>query len=116
MSKQKQKGTAAETAVVRYMKQFGWNVERRALTGSADMGDITGTPVVIEVKNHKIMNLAEWVDEAIVEAKNAMVAVGVVWHKRRGKGSPGDWYVTMTGHAFLTLLDAAEAADGDDIG
>ena len=25
MSKQKQKGTAAETAVVRYMKQFGWD-------------------------------------------------------------------------------------------
>ena len=116
MSRQKQKGTAAETAVVRYMKQFGWNVERRALTGSADMGDITGIPVVIEVKNHKIMKLAEWVDEAIVEAKNAMVAVGVVWHKRKGKGSPGDWYVTMTGHSFLTLLDAAEAADGDDIG
>ena len=116
MSKSKQKGTAAETAVVRYINQFGWNTERRALTGSADMGDITGVPVVIEVKNHRVMKLAEWVDEAKVEAANAQVGVGVVWHKRRGKGSPGEWYVTMTGHAFLWLLDAAEAADGDEIG
>jgi hypothetical protein len=57
MSKSKQKGTMAETAVVQYLKQFWPNVERRALQGSKDTGDIAGIPnVVIEIKNHKNYN------------------------------------------------------------
>ena len=40
MSKSKQKGTFAETAIVEYLKQFWSNVERRALSGSNDKGDI----------------------------------------------------------------------------
>ena len=43
MSKSKQKGTSAETAVVNYLKDK-WKIpaERRALTGALDKGDISG--------------------------------------------------------------------------
>ena len=52
MSRSKDIGTRAEAAVVRYLCANGWaNAERRALRGSADWGDVTGTPgLVWEVK------------------------------------------------------------------
>lgn len=103
----KQKGTAAETAVVQYLQNCGFeNAERRALSGKHDKGDIANMPVVIEVKNQKELKLAQWIKEALAEAENASLDVGVVWHKRVGKASPRDWYVTMNGNAFVELLMA----------
>lgn len=107
MSASKQRGTRWETAIVRYLVAEGFPaVERRALTGSADKGDVAGLPVVVEAKNCKTAALAGWVDEATVEAANAGVDVGVVWHHRRGKASPGEGFVTMSGEAFVRLLRA----------
>jgi hypothetical protein len=106
VSRNKAKGTRAESAVVDYLRRLHWpHAERRALQGAKDRGDIAGVyDVVIEVKDHAALALAEWVDEATVEGVNADCTVAVVWHKRRGKGSPGDWYVTMTGATFAELL------------
>jgi hypothetical protein len=112
MSKSKAKGTAAETAVVEYLKEWFPRCERRTTSGSNDRGDINLGPsylrnqvdVVIEVKNHRVMALPEWIKEANVEAFNANVDIGVVWHKRVGKGSPADWYVTMDGATFTDIL------------
>jgi hypothetical protein len=127
VSAARKKGTAAETAVVRFLQANGYpHCERRALAGSHDRGDVAGIPgLVIEVKAAARMELAAWLDEAKLEATPVRpVAVlgpdgrdsgktiwqeihdlGLVWHKRRGKGSPGDWYVTMDGWAFLALLE-----------
>lgn len=106
MSASKRKGTAAETAVVNYLQSWGYNqCERRALQGTLDRGDIAGIPgLVIEVKDHARMDLAAWVDEAEVEKRNDGGSAGVVWHKRRGRGDVGDWYVTMTGRQFIDFL------------
>ena len=105
MSASRAKGTRAESAVVAYLQQWNPNVERRALTGSNDKGDIAGlVGVVIEVKDHKAISLAQFVDEAEAEGYNANARVTAAWIKRRGKGSPGDWYVAMTGLQFVTLL------------
>lgn len=106
MSRQKQKGTAAETAVVRYLQCNGYpDVERRTLSGVHDRGDIAGLrSLVIEVKDHGRMDLAGWVEEAETERVNAGATHAAVWHKRRGKGDPADWYVTMRGEQFLRLL------------
>ena len=51
MSRSKAKGTAAETAVVRFLRAVGFTqAERRTLGGTQDRGDIAGVPgVVIEV-------------------------------------------------------------------
>lgn len=106
MSKSKAKGTQAESAIANTLRANGFpHVERRALSGVNDKGDITGIPgVVIEIKNVATMKLAEWVDETEVERGNADADVAACWHKRKGKGDPLDWYVTMTGAQFVALL------------
>jgi len=115
------KGPLAEAQVVACLQEHGFTgAERRVMGGRNDRGDIAGIPgVVIEVKNCAEMKLAAWVDEARVEASQLLVApfsrrrfdfddehsdLALVWHKRRGKGDPLDWYVTMTGRDFLVLL------------
>ncbi len=100
------KGTTAETAVARYLQQFTPFAERRAKSGAKDRGDIAGVlGAVIEVKNcPKRMRLSEWIGEALVEMKNAGASLGLVWHKRAGKSSPADWYVTLPGDQAVQLL------------
>lgn len=106
MSRERAKGTAAETAVVNYLRTDGFpHAERRAGAGRLDRGDITGIiGVVIEVKAHARMELAAWVDETRRETANARADYGAVWHKRRGKGNPADWFVTLDGATFARLL------------
>jgi hypothetical protein len=103
----KQKGTAWETAVVRYLDASGLPARRKALAGSQDEGDIEvpSVPgVVIEAKNCKGQSLAQWVDEVTAEAANAKAVVGAVWHHRRNYASPGKGYVTLSGEHFTGLL------------
>jgi hypothetical protein len=109
MSKAKQKGTAAETAVVQWLKTEGWlYAERRALQGNLDKGDINmGAPVVIEVKDHKTITLSEWLKELKVEMFNAKVDVGCVLAKKRGTTNVGDWYAVMPASVFAHLLKEA---------
>jgi Holliday junction resolvase-like predicted endonuclease len=109
VSRNRAKGTAAETAVVAYLRDQGaTQVERRALAGALDRGDIAGLPgVCVEVKNHQHISLAEFVDEAVAEGVNAGADVALAWIKRRGKGSPADWFVAMTGAQAVALLRAA---------
>lgn len=108
MSASKAKGTAFETALVRYLIDEGFPVERRALSGSSDKGDIAGLPGwAIEVKNCKTTALAAWVDEADAEGVNAAAPYGgVVWHHRRGRAHPSQAFVTMSGATFVRLLRA----------
>jgi hypothetical protein len=120
VSRSKAKGTAAETAVVRFLRTAGFTqAERRTLSGAQDRGDIAGVPgVVIEVKNCARQELPAWVVEAELERDNDRAGLGVVWHKRRGKADPGDWFVTMSGTQFAALLCEyqgmpAPAKDGD---
>ena len=117
MSASKRKGTAAETAIVNYLRAMGFvHVERRALNGTADRGDIAGIPgVVIEAKNCARQELAAWVQEAETERDNDHASLGAVWHKRRGKGHPADWFVTMTGAQFVTLLRELQGLPALDI-
>ena len=98
--------TAAETAVVRFLRAVGFTqAERRTLGGTQDRGDIAGVPgVVIEVKNCARQELPAWVAEAELERDNDRATLGVVWHKRRGKADPADWFVTMSGNQFAALL------------
>jgi len=109
MSKQKQKGTAAETAVVNWLVSKGRkHVERRTLNGVKDRGDINGIiGVVIEVKNHQRMALSEWVDELVVEIGNDNANSGVVIHKRKGTTDVGKWYATMPVEVWLKLVEEA---------
>ena len=112
MSKARVKGTRGENAVVDAMIRAGFKyAERRALNGVNDKGDITGVPGwVFEVKYHDSYagKLGGWVDETEVERLNAKADYGVVWHRRKGKGSAEDWYVTMSGAQFINMLKEIE--------
>lgn len=108
MNRSKQRGTAAESAVVKWLQCNGYpDVERRTLSGVHDRGDIAGLrSLVIEVKDCARMDLAGWLGEAERERQNAGASHAVVVHKRRGKGNPNDWYVTLSGEQLLRFLMA----------
>lgn len=103
----KRKGTSAEVAVVGWLREHGFpHAERRALAGVNDKGDVSGVPgVVFEVKSCKRTELAAWVDELVVEMRNADAQVGAVVHKRRGTTDPGRWFATMPLEVFAALLE-----------
>jgi hypothetical protein len=109
MTASKRKGTGWETAIVRHLQTNGVpHAERRALGGTKDRGDIAGIPgVVIEAKSAARHELAAWLDEAELERVNDQAAVGLVWIKRRGRTSPADGFVIMSGGTLLHLLAAA---------
>lgn len=108
MSKQRAKGTAFETFIVRYLQQWWPHAERRALHGTNDKGDITGTPgIVWELKNHKQLRLSEWLTETENERVNARAKVGVLVVKRRGNNKPEDQYAIVTVRTMTQLLKDA---------
>jgi hypothetical protein len=106
VSRSKSKGTAWETAICRHLVEEGFpHVERRALSGTSDRGDLAGIPGwVLEAKNCQRTELAGWVDEAAIEQANDGAEFSAVWHHRRGKASPADGFVTMSGATFVRLL------------
>lgn len=113
MSRERAKGTAAETAVVRYLAEHGFPyAERRALHGTADRGDVTGLgPVVLEVKNCARLELSTWLSELEREIVNARANTGAVVAKRRGKADPAGWYAILPFGDLVELL--LEAGYGD---
>lgn len=107
MSVQKAKGTAAETAILRFLQEKGLLVLRNPPSGSKDKGDLTicgDTNFTVEVKNVKRMELSAWVDEALTEQANADTDFAVVMHKRVRKGHPSEWYCTMTIGQFAEMV------------
>lgn len=116
MSRSRDKGTKAETKIVEYLRANGWPaVERRAMRGGNDCGDIAGLPgVAVEAKDCVRLEPAAWIAEANREAANAGEPVGVTWFHVRGKGSPANWGVLMDGETFLVILRAIERGRGVD--
>jgi hypothetical protein len=108
MSKAKAKGTAAETMLVRYLQANGFPyVERRALGGSQDRGDIAGVPgCVLEVKSGARLALPEWLRETEQERLNAGVPTGILVVKLRGMGEArvGDWPAILPISKLLQLM------------
>lgn len=108
MSRQRAKGTSAETALLKYLQDKGILAVRNPLSGSKDKGDLTTfgkNRFTIEVKNVKRMELSTWLDEMLKEQKNADTEFGVVVHKRIRKGDPAEWYATMTVSQLSTLIE-----------
>ena len=99
----RRKGATAEQAVVAYLRQHGYPDARRYLAGDGRQpGDIDGIPgVALEVKNQERYSLAEWVDQAVAEARTNLP---VVVAKRRGKPDPGDWYAVLRFSDLVELL------------
>jgi len=112
-NRNKAKGSAAERAAADYLNLRGVEAERIPAGATLDRGDLwvpdKNWPA-IQVKNHARLDLAGWIDDVTEQAHNAGRYAGVVIHKRRGKGNPGNWYVTLT---LETLVDIIERTGND---
>ena len=115
MNASKQKGTRFESSIVGYLQwRFGTrDIERRALNGARDTGDIAGVKahgqrLVIEAKNHNRHNLAGWLTEAETEAGNDDALAGIVIFKRRGTTDPSQQYALMTVASLAALIDGTK--------
>lgn len=119
VNKPKQKGTAAESAVVSFLRTQGFpHAERLALSGSADRGDITGVPgIVFEVKAVQEYAFNGWLKEARVERDNAGADFGIVVAKPRMVGTTrtGKWYGLMYAYDYLALLSQASKEGKRDL-
>jgi len=108
MSRQKAKGTAAETALVNYLRVSGYpDARRKALTGSADQGDVYWLPnITTEVKSVRTPKYGEWLRQAEAERVNSGDDYGIVIHKPHGTGlaDTGNWHVVMTVDTLLQML------------
>lgn len=112
MSKAKAKGTSAESAFVKnaQVRQMFPGVERRALSGKLDEGDIAGCGnLVFEIKNQKTYSIPAWLKETEAERENAKAEFGFLIVKPNGVGldSVGDWWMISKVTNGLDLLRLA---------
>lgn len=113
MNPSKQKGTAWETAIVRWLEGKVSSAKRIVMHGNKDEGDIEvicwgdnaaySRMFNIEAKNCNAISLAAWTAEAEAESINAGVPVVVV-AKRKGTTDPGKAYVITTLETFMGMM------------
>jgi hypothetical protein len=108
MSKSKQKGTLAETAVADFLRQTFPAVERRALAGVNDKGDLSNVPFsVVEVKNQRSYKIHEWMKETEIERINAGEELGVLVIKPNGVGvaNVDKWWAVVSLDTITALIE-----------
>lgn len=104
------KGKTFEATTVAYLRRW-WPNACRTLAGARDdRGDISGIPLVLELKNHKSLDLAGWWQEAEQERQNARMDFAAIVHKRRGVADPAQQWVTMSMAMLVELLLHGEEA------
>lgn len=112
MSKERAKGTAWETAVLRWLKDAGYGDAYR--TGSAEYGKgdiyIPSLKVAIECKNVARIDLADIVNQCrrIKERNSDLVAV-IACIKKRGHTSPADAHWVGDGWNWLACIEGVRA-------
>lgn len=89
MNASKNKGTWAETQLVRWLTgELGITFDRLTQRGAGDIGDIGGIDwLMIEVKNEKLPHLTEWRREVERQCANKNTALGVVLWSPPGVGA-----------------------------
>ena len=106
----RQAGSRFEREVADYLAdKVDDRIDRRVKTGARDKGDIgglrhMGQKVAIECKNTSRINLGTWINEAHTAMGNDDAGVGLILHKRHGKGQPGDQWVTTTVDDLIALI------------
>lgn len=116
MNRSKAKGTAAETAVVRWVRVNGFpGADRQPLRGNRDAGDIALAPgIILEVKSVATAAsgqpgaklLETWLAQTDVETANAGAAHGLLVVKRSGTADPRKWWCYMRLGEWLRLTGA----------
>jgi Holliday junction resolvase len=113
----KAKGSRWERELEDYLNACGVHARRLPRAGAKDIGDVSITVgdfvIVVEAKNVKTADMADFLRQADVEsdhyeAKYGVPTVPVVVTKTRQKGA-GEGRVTMTVDTLLDLLRLAGA-------
>lgn len=107
--------------MVRFLHTAGFpHAERRALRGTADAGDITGTPgLAWSVKAGQYAQsppdsvIDHWTAELQRQVANAGAAHGVLVLRRHRVGDPGRWWAYLSTYTIAEL--AGGGLDGDPI-
>lgn len=111
----RQAGKTWERDILNYCREYGFDTERTRDTGTKDEGDLVlrhgGRYYVVEAKNAR-MEPTGFLNEAEVEREHFRQhrnlydtdVSGVVFVKRRGKGSAGDGIALMTIDQYLDLI------------
>lgn len=108
MSKSSSKGYALERLIRDDLKLEGVDAYRPRAGNVNDEGDVKGVPgVTIEAKNWTTMALPQWWRETQVETENAGNEIGLLVHKRKGKGQADDQWVTVDWAMMKRLLRLA---------
>jgi hypothetical protein len=106
VSNARARGTAFETAVVRFLQDGGLWAARKALT-VPDSGDINVGPDVVTLQLKAYKNLADGLREGVEGATIQARVAGTQWSaavlKRPRKGVP-EAYVSMTLTQFREIL------------
>lgn len=113
MNRGKAKGTKYESAIVDTLQAAYFRTATRVpLAGTVDKGDVhvhAGPhKIVVQSKNEQRMAVAEYVDQATAQCTNAGGDFGIAWVHRRGKASPADGYVMMTGETWMRVMAALD--------
>ncbi len=109
----RRKGSAAERAVVNYLRSNGWPHAERKGTGfpGADVAEL-GPGLELEVKNHARIELAAWVDQ-LTDAMAATDAdMGAVIVKRAGTTNVADWWFVQPVRLSVEAADLAAGRQG----
>jgi Holliday junction resolvase len=114
-NRSKAKGTAGETRVVNYLKTYGYEAIRVALSGANDQGDVSiisqdgSLKIVLEVKSGKqTANISrkqreDWLAETRKERNNARAALAYLVIAKHG-ASVKDYHVwSESGERFWYL-------------
>ena len=107
------KGTAGETAFVRWARLHGFPMaDRQPLRGRLDTGDVDLCPgIVVEIKSYRLPmgvpttgQLTAWLGQADTEKRNAGARYCPLVVKRPGTTDVGRWfaYLPMSDFALLT--------------
>lgn len=119
-SSAKKAGTSFESLIVAYLAEHvDDRIERRRLNGSRDRGDVSGVRhmgqrVVIEAKNTTRTQLSEWASEVDAARGNDDALIGLICHKRHGRGDAAAQWVTMTLQDLAALLTGQRPGDDPD--
>ena len=106
--------------MVRFLRANGFpSAERRALRGSYDCGDVTGTPGICwevkggaAAKNASDGQVAAWLAETERERVNARADIGVLVLQRPGIGAvnAGRWWAVLHSGSVMYLAGVGGVA------
>jgi hypothetical protein len=107
------KGTKAETKVVNWLKsQEFWAATRVVKKGARDQGDVQiCNGVMVQVKDGYTEGreptdflIGKWLAAVDEQIKNGGWEIGMLCHKKAGKGDPSDWRWYVAGDMFRKLI------------